>query len=306
MFPCLAPYQHVKLGFMVDLHRLAGFHLVATEGGYAKAARAAPYPITQPALHQQVRKLEAEIGATLLERVGKDRMQATPAGEHLMQFITPFFRDLPRVIDNVRTGDFDGSLTIHAESLLIRQLLPSWLMMLRKKRPKAQLQLQELIQVDLNILRKGAADVLIAHIPEIPDDIATQLIATVHACLVVPRERAPKRGRPKLEELNDMPFLSYPMGSHQYALQLQALAMHGITPTSAIGLDTADTILGYVESGLGWSLVPSLDPDGPKGRRLSAYPWGKPRITFPIVMAWRKDAPEHPMLDEMIECAPTP
>lgn len=291
---------------MVDLHRLAGFHLVATEGGYAKAARAAPYPITHPALHQQVRKLETEIGATLLERVGKDRMQPTPAGEHLMQFITPFFRDLPRVINNVRTGDFDGSLTIHAESLLIRQLLPSWLVTLRKKRPNAELHLQGLIQVDLNILRTGAADVLLAHIPEVPDDIATQVIATMHACLVVPRERAPKRGRPKLEELNDMPFLTYPIGSRQHALQLRALAVHGITPTSAIGLDTADTILGYVESGLGWSLVPSLDPDGPKGRRLTAYAWGKPRITFPIVMAWRKDAPEHPMLDEMIASAPTP
>lgn len=291
---------------MVDLHRLAGFHLVATEGGYAKAARAASYPITQPALHQQVRKLEAEVGTTLLERVGKDRMQPTPAGEHLLHFIKPFFRDLPRVVDSVRTGDFDGSLAIHAESLLIRQLLPSWLMTLRKKRPQAQLTLKELINVDVGILRDGTCDVMIAHIPEIPDDIAAQTVAVVHACLVVPRERAPKRGRPKLEDMNDMPFLSYPLNSRHYGLQLQALTMHGITPTATIGLDTADTILGYVESGLGWSLVPSLDPDGPKGRRLAAYPWGKPRMTFPIVMAWRKDAPEHPMLDEMITCAPTP
>ena len=50
---------------MIDLHRLAGFHLVATSGGYAKAARAADYPITQPALHQQVKKLEAEVGVEL-------------------------------------------------------------------------------------------------------------------------------------------------------------------------------------------------------------------------------------------------
>jgi len=300
------PRQIIKLSYMIDMHRLAGFHLVATAGGYAKAARAAPYPITHPALHQQVRKLEAEIGATLLERVGKDRMQTTPAGEHLMQFIMPFFRDLPRVINNVRTGDFDGSLTIHAESLLIRQLLPSWLVALRRKRPNAQLHLHGLVQVDLNLLRSGAADVLVAHIPEIPNDIATQVIATVYACLILPRERAPKRGRPKLEALDDLPFLTYPIGSRQHALQLQALAIHGITPTSTMSLDTADTIFGYVESGLGWSLVPSLDADGPKGRRLTAYAWGKPRTTFPIVMAWRKDAPEHPMLDEMIECAPTP
>ena len=69
---------------MIDLHRLAGFHLVATSGGYAKAARAAAYPITQPALHQQVKKLEAEVGVELLMRVGKDTMQPTPAGQRLL------------------------------------------------------------------------------------------------------------------------------------------------------------------------------------------------------------------------------
>ncbi|MCB9877928.1 MAG: LysR family transcriptional regulator [Planctomycetes bacterium] len=291
---------------MIDLHRLAGFHLVATSGGYAKAVRAAPYPITQPALHQQVRKLEQEVGVTLLERIGKDTMQPTPAGARLLEFVTPFFRDLPRVVQTLRTGEFDGALSIHAESLLIRQLLPPWLAALRRKRPNAQLSLQELVRVDLELLRSGAADVLIAHLPEVPGDVATQRIAVVHGCLVLPKERAPKRGKPRLQELTDMPFLSYPPNTRHQALQLQALAMQAVVPSSTIALDTADAILGFVESGLGWSLVPSLDPEGPKGRRLAAYPWGSPRVTFPIVMAWRKDAPEHPLLDELIACAPQP
>ncbi|MEC8651378.1 MAG: LysR family transcriptional regulator [Planctomycetota bacterium] len=291
---------------MIDLHRLAGFHLVATSGGYAKAARAADYPITQPALHQQVKKLEAEVGVELLMRVGKDTMLPTPAGERLLEFVTPFFRDLPRVVEGVRTGDYDGALTIQAESLLIRQLLPPWLVALRKRRPQAQLTLQELTTVDLSALRSGAADVVIAHLSDVPDDIASQQIATVHACLVVPKANAPRRGRPKLRDLASMPFLSYEPGTRHHALQLQAIAQHGITLTTTIALGNADTILGYVESGLGWSLVPSLDREGPKGRRLAAYPWGEPRVTFPIVMAWRKDAPEHPALDEMIAGAPQP
>ena len=162
------------------------------------------------------------------------------------------------------------------------------------------------MRVDLELLRTGAADVLIAHLPDIPEDIATQRIAVVHGCLVIPKERAPKRGRPQLQSLTDMPFLSYPANTRHQALQLQALSMHGVTPPSMMALDTADAILGYVESGLGWSLVPSLDPEGPKGRRLAAYPWGTPRTTFAIVMAWRKHAPEHPLLDELIACAPHP
>ncbi len=289
---------------MIDLHRLAGFHLVATSGGYAKAARAADYPITQPALHQQVKKLEAEVGVELLTRVGKDTMQPTPAGQHLLDFVSPFFRDLPRVVEMARSGDYDGSLTIYAESLLIRQLLPGWLLALRRRRPRAQLSLNELLRPDLDLLRSGRADVIVAHYTEIPDDIAAEVITKAYACLVVPRDAAPRRGRPRLEDLAELPFLSYPAGTRHQSLQMQALAAEGFAPTSRIELDTADTIQGYVESGLGWSLVPSLSPEGPKGRRLASYPWGRPHVTLPIVMAWRKDAPEHPLLDAMIACAP--
>jgi DNA-binding transcriptional LysR family regulator len=292
---------------MIDLHRLAGFHLVATQGGYARAARAAPYPITQPALHQQVKKLEGEVGLQLLERIGKDQMRPTPAGAHLLAFVQPFFRDLPHVVQNLRTGEFDGTLSIQAESLLIRHLLPGWLMAFRRRRPKAQLHLQELQQTDVSPLRTGRADVLVAYLPEVPEDIASQVVAEVHPCLVVPRERTAARGRaPDLASLLDLPFLTYPVGSQQYALQLQALGNHGASPTQVMSLDSADLILGFVESGMGWSLVPSLDPNGPSGRRLSAFPWGRPRVSFPVSLAWRRDAPENPVLDALIACAPKP
>ncbi len=291
---------------MIDLHRLAGFHLVATQGGYARAARAAAYPITQPALHQQVKKLEHEVGLELLERVGKDQMRPTPAGAHLLAFIMPFFRDLPGVVRTLGTGEFDGALSIQAESLLIRQLLPGWLLALRKKRPNVQLHLQEMLQADVAPLRTGRADVIVAHLTEIPDDIASQRVAELYPCLVVPRDRAPKGGKaPQLRALVDMPFLTYPIGSRPYSLQMQALGSHGAVPTQTISLDSADAILGFVESGLGWSLVPSLAPQGPASRRLAAFPWGRPPVTFPVVMAWRKDAPENPMLDALIACAPT-
>ena len=57
---------------MIQIQRLEGFYWVAFTGGYARAARAFPYPITQPAVHQQVKKLERELDITLFERVGID------------------------------------------------------------------------------------------------------------------------------------------------------------------------------------------------------------------------------------------
>ncbi|MDX2010730.1 MAG: LysR family transcriptional regulator, partial [Myxococcaceae bacterium] len=58
----------------MNLQRLEGFYWVARQQGYARAARAFPYPITQPGVHQQVRRLEDELGVKLFERVGKDRV----------------------------------------------------------------------------------------------------------------------------------------------------------------------------------------------------------------------------------------
>jgi len=42
----------------MQIARLEGFYWVARTGGYAAAARAFPYPLSQPAVFQQVRKLE--------------------------------------------------------------------------------------------------------------------------------------------------------------------------------------------------------------------------------------------------------
>lgn len=288
----------------IDLNRLAGFHLVATSGGYAKAARRADYPITQPALHQQVRKLEQEVGVALIERVGKDLMRPTPAGQQLLELVGPFLRDLPRVVDQLRSGEIGGSLTIQAESLLIRRLLPDWVRAMRRKRPEGELHLQEITAVDFTELRSGEVDVVVAYAPEVPDDIASELVARGYACLVVPADLAPKRAKPRPKDLEALPFLAYPTGSRNQVLQVRALAQQDIKPATTISLETADAILGFVEAGLGWSLVPTLEPEGPKGRRLAAYPFGRPRVTFPIRMMWRRDAPEHPLLDLMIEKAP--
>ena len=89
-----------------------------------------------------------------------------------------------------------------------------------------------------------------------------------------------------------------------HRLQFEALHAHGVHPRRVITTSSADAILGFVESGVGYSLVPSLSESGPKSRGLIARPLTTPKIDFPVVCAWRKDAPENPLLDVALECAP--
>ena len=65
----------------MNLQRLEGFYWVAKLQGYARAARSFPYPITQPGVYQQVRRLEDDLGVKLFERVGKDKVVLTPRGQ---------------------------------------------------------------------------------------------------------------------------------------------------------------------------------------------------------------------------------
>src|SRR5688500_4769908 len=104
---------------MIRLARLEGFYWVARSGGFAKAARAFPYPITQPGVHQQVRKLEEELELRLFERIGRDTMKPTPAGRLLYQFIAPFFEGLPAVVASLRGHDYGGDLQIFAPPLML-------------------------------------------------------------------------------------------------------------------------------------------------------------------------------------------
>ncbi|MBC7174006.1 MAG: LysR family transcriptional regulator, partial [Polyangiaceae bacterium] len=119
---------------MIQLGRLEGFYRVAIAEGYARAARAFPYPITQPGVHQMVRRLEAELGVLLFERTSKDRVVLTPAGRMLFDHVAPFLEGLPSVVERLRGGVVGGTLRIHASGHALREVLPPWLARIEARR----------------------------------------------------------------------------------------------------------------------------------------------------------------------------
>ena len=292
---------------MIQLHRFEGFYWVAKTGGYARAARAFPYPITQPAVHQQVSKLEDDLGLELFERVAKDRMQLTAAGERLYRFVQPFFEGLPRVVRAVQSGEYGGTLIVHAPPLLVRHLMPRWIQRLRKARPEVRVQLVEISQIDFARLRDGSADLLVDFAPDWPHDVATMPVGTLRGFVVLPAKHAlAKKSRLSLAQLGDETFVSYTPGSIAHDLQMKALASHGIAPRDVLSASSAESILGFVEAELGFSLLPWLAPEGPKGPGVASMPLHSPAVEFPIMAAWRKDTPENPILDAALETAPKP
>lgn len=281
----------------VQLHRLEGFYWVARHQGYARAARAFPYPITQPGVHQQVRKLEEELGAPLFERVGKDRVVLTAHGQALYAHVAPFYERLPEVEASIRTGTFRGSLKMHASGLALKSLLPPWVRRLHLKHPEIQVELSQLRTADVALLRSGEADLLIDHLLEVPDDIAVQTVGFGKTFIALPSNHPlAGRKRVRLESLADDTFIAYHADQRLRAIQLEALAMHGTRPKRTVSADSSEVILGFVAAGIGYSLVPWLDDHGPKLKGVVAIPFDVQGSRFAVHAAWRKNAPPNPFI----------
>ncbi|MCB9832864.1 MAG: LysR family transcriptional regulator [Planctomycetes bacterium] len=292
---------------MIQLHRLEGFYWVAKTGGYARAARAFPYPITQPAIHQQVKKLESELGLALFERLGKESIKPTAAGAALYDFCRPFFEGLPGVLRAIQAGQPQGELVIHAETILVRQLMPEWIKRVASDRPDAIIALHEVNRPEIDRLRLGEVDVIIAHLPEIPRDIAYEVVAELRPFLVLPANH-PKARRKNLSlgDLRDETFVSYHRDMLPFRLQMEALESFAIEPPRILEAATADSILSFVQAGLGFSLVPSMDRAGPRVPGVVVRPIRKPRPSFAVHLAWRKDMPENPLFELLLRHAPKP
>ena len=288
----------------LGIHRLEGFFWVARTGGYARAARAFPYPITQPAVHQQVKKLEDELAVTLFERVAKDRMALTPAGQRLFDFVRPFFESLPSVIRSVRGGEFGGTLRVSSSSLLLRRLIPAWVQRLHAEHPSIEIHLEETGDDAPALLRQGAVDLAIDHLYETPDDIATMKVATLRPYVVLPEQHAQPEDAPvDLAALAELPFVAYSQPRAR-ELQFMALGQHDASPVSTLSGSSAETILGFIAAGLGWSILPWLAGDEPATEAVQSRPLPAPTGELDIVAAWREDCPENPLLDAMLEAAP--
>jgi len=124
----------------MQLHQLVTFHAVATSGSFTRAAKR--LYLSQPAVTQQVRSLENELGFPLIERQGR-RIRLTTAGEALLPYAPRLQALLEEAINAARETQGQGAQTLHlgAGDTLATYLLPDLISRFHGARPKASLRL---------------------------------------------------------------------------------------------------------------------------------------------------------------------
>lgn len=283
---------------MISLNPLEGFYMVAVHRSYARAARQFRYPISQPGVHQQVKKLETDLEVKLFERVGRGEMALTAAGRYLFDFVRPFFEQLPAVTRAIAARQFGGELRIEAGNMAVRQVLPAWVRAMRGARPDVSVSLAECPFPDLERLRSGACDLLVDFLPDLPPWCAGREVARAVAWLVVPADQFAEGPLPDLDALAGLPLVAYPAETLHRRLQLDALPK---APEQVVSASSADAILAFVAAGLGFSLIPWVEPEGPQLAGVRAVSF--PQATFPISAVWRADL-DSPLIEMALDALP--
>ncbi|MDM0115193.1 LysR family transcriptional regulator [Variovorax sp. J22R133] len=275
----------------LELRHLRYFCAVARELSFSRAAE--QLHIAQPPLSRQIRTLEDELGAELLDRTSRP-LRLTPAGrffqiqaQQLLDRMVEIQTATMRIAGGKRTWYAIG----FAPSTLYGKL-PDVIRQFREAHPMVELNLYEMTTVQqMEALKAGRIDMGFGrlHFPD-DDDVVGELVRNEAVVVALPvNHRLVKHKSITLAKLAAEPLLLYPAKPRpSYADQvLEMFQSRGLKPTIALEANEVQTAIGLVVAGLGYALVPhsvqNLHREG-----VLYLPLGDEDVTTPVVMNRRR------------------
>jgi DNA-binding transcriptional LysR family regulator len=190
-----------------DWNKARAFLVTAEEGSLSAAARA--LGMNQPTLSRQVAALEADLGVTLFERIGKG-LELTPHGLQLVEHVRRM-GEAATQFSLTATGQIDqieGWVAISASDAVSTYILPTMLAEIRKAEPGIRLQI-----VSTNTesdLRRREADIAIRHAEPKELDLIAQKVRVVDCWLYATPAYLGSIGNPtELDDLKHAVFVGF-------------------------------------------------------------------------------------------------
>jgi len=253
----VAPYAER----IMELRQLRYFVAIAEQGSFSRAAER--LHISQPPLSTQIKALEDEIGARLLERSNRG-VTLTAVGTAFFEDIRTILAQIEHAVERVRQterGDA-GTLSIGFVSIADFGILPPTLKSFRARYPQVDVQLHELTtDAQIRELRAGELDLSIGLAPV--DEPGLTFTSLLHEplMLAVPATHAGLQGSGAvdLRTLAKEPFIVPPrnIGPGLYDLILSLCQAAGFAPRITQHARQMQTVIGLVSCGMGVALVPA-------------------------------------------------
>jgi DNA-binding transcriptional LysR family regulator len=273
----------------MDLRQLRYLVALADEGHFTRAA--ARMHIAQPALSQQIRRLEDEVGLALVDRSTR-RVALTEAGTLLVDRA----RRVLAEVDAARAELADlagvraGHLVIGAMQSLGPFDLSILLAAFYERYPAVELTVQEEVSdALLDMLRADAVDLAFLSLTERVDRDGLEtkrLLTEPLVVMLAPGHRLAGRKALRMAELADERFIAFREGAGLRRILITAAHEAGFEAQIAFETNEVERARAMVSRGLGVTIVPESDAHR-HGPEVAAVPLHRPALTRDVTLAWR-------------------
>jgi LysR family hydrogen peroxide-inducible transcriptional activator len=243
----------------MEIHQLRYFVAVADEGNFSRAA--AKVRVAQPSLSQQIRKLEAEVGQPLFDRLPRS-VVLTEAGSCFIDYarqILASISDARRCVDELK-GEVAGDLAVGAIPTIAPYVLPELVVKFQKHYPEVTLEIVE--DVTDGITRRveaGELDVALASTCQPSPTLRRESLGKEPLLALVPEGHPLSKSN--LVTFDDLKSQRFLLLHEMHCLSQQVhhlLEARHLRPEIALAGSQLGTIVNMVAAEIGVSIVPQM------------------------------------------------
>ncbi|MBA2237560.1 MAG: LysR family transcriptional regulator [Lysobacter sp.] len=251
--------------------------------------------VSQPTLSTQIRKLEEELGVSLVERAPR-RVMLTPVGRDIAERARKVIAEVEQMSEIARRSQDPeaGTVRLGLFPTVAPYLLPHVLPGLREHFPRLELLLvEEKTDQILARLRDGRLDAGVLALPVHDDQLHVEPLFDEPFVLAVPRRHAmARKASLQMRELDGQHLLLLEEGHCLRDQALDVCRMAGADERHGFRATSLETLRQMVASGVGITLLPmlSVQPPVPVSDDIALLPFrGKPPFRR-IAMVWRRSS----------------
>ncbi|MHB8912166.1 MAG: LysR substrate-binding domain-containing protein [Lysobacter sp.] len=251
--------------------------------------------VSQPTLSTQIRKLEDELGVSLVERAPR-RVMLTPIGRDIAERARKVIAEVEQMAEIARRSQDPeaGTVRLGLFPTLAPYLLPHVLPGLRARFPRLELLLvEEKTDAILARLRDGRLDAALLALPIHDDQLQVEFLFDEPFLLAVPQKHVlADRGSLELHDLDDQHLLLLEEGHCLRDQALDVCRMAGADERDGFRATSLETLRQMVASGVGITLLPMLavQPPVPVSPDIALLPFRDDAPHRRIAMVWRRSS----------------
>lgn len=261
-------------GHVLKLQQLRYLCEIVDRGLNVSRAAAALHT-SQPGVSKQLRLLEEELGAVLMERRGTRVIGLTEAGRAALPAARRMLLDAENLRRQTREVAAPGKsrlviATTHTHARYA--VLPVFERFIRRH-PQVALELRQASpQRIAQMVAAGDADIGIATEPveEVTGLSRTPCYRLNHSIITPPRHPLLRQQRVRLQDLARHPIITYDATFRLGRMVRERFKARGLKPDIVISAIDSDIIKAYVEAGFGVAILPTVAYDAARDRGLRA------------------------------------